>query len=476
MRVISLQALAGHLDSPGGRHAAAAGPGPAPSPSRRPRPSSPTAARPSAPREFPVFHEVRNEAHGALLPRAILEGEPYPVRGMIVSGSSLLTSWPNPARWREALAALDLLVVVNRFETADAAYADLLLPATTMFEIESIAEYEGHVELRRKVIEPPGEARNDYLIFAELAERLGYGDRWPQTERGLVETALIGTGISYDELAAAPDGLPLPRAPHVPRKWERGLLRDDATPGFRTPSGRFEFASEWLRSHGHEALPVYTEPIEGPLASPELARAYPLVLNTGARIKADFRSQHRNIPSLSAMQPAPQVHLHADDAAARGIADGDEVLVVSPRGSVPFRARVDHDIAPGVVEANMGGGGPLGPVAWRERERQRADGPRQPGPDLRLPGLQGAVVRRPGRIRGRRCLRGARAGGRPAPPRHAPAGWAGARGRLRSRPSGRREARHSPGSALAGRDPGRDRGRGLGDRSDRPTLPGGAAA
>ena len=85
---------------------------------------------------------MRREAHAALLPRAILEGEPYPVRGMIVSGASILTAWPEPSRWRQALAALDLLVVIDRFPTADAAYADLVLPATTMFEIESYQEYE----------------------------------------------------------------------------------------------------------------------------------------------------------------------------------------------------------------------------------------------------------------------------------------------------------------------------------------------
>ena len=130
---------------------------------------------------------------------------------MIVSGASMLTAWPDPSRWRRALGALDLLVTIDRFPTADAAYADLVLPATTMFEIESYQEYHGRVELRRRIIEPVGEARNDYLIFAELAARLGYGDRWPQTERGIVERALEGTGITYDQLASSPDGIELPR-------------------------------------------------------------------------------------------------------------------------------------------------------------------------------------------------------------------------------------------------------------------------
>jgi len=359
---LTLQAVAGHLDSPGGKLIGC--------PERlrlhRNVTPAPAASRPAiGAAEFPVFHEMRREAHAALLPKAILDGEPYPVRGMIVSGTSILTAWPEPSRWRRALAALDLLVTINRFPTADSAYADLVLPATTMFEIESYQEYHGHVELRRRVIEPVGEARNDSLIFAELAARLGYGERWPQTERGMVELALEGTGITYDELAASPGGVDLPRPPRRYRKYETGRLRPDGRPGFNTPTGRFEIASEWLRGHGYEPLPVYTEPTEGPLASPELACRYPLVLNSGARTKADFRSQHHNIPSLVAMQPCPLVHLHTADAAARGIAEGDEVDVVTLRGRVRFKAHVTDDIVPGAVEANMGGGGPLGPAAWR---------------------------------------------------------------------------------------------------------------
>ena len=100
------------------------------------------------------------------------------------------------------------------------------------------------------------------------------------------------------------------------------------------------------------------------------------------------------------MQPWPLVHLHPADADARGIADGDEVDVVTPRGRVRFRARVTEDIVRGAVEANMGGGGPLGPEAWRQRQRQRPHGRVELRPDLGLPGGQGPAVR--GRAGGRR--------------------------------------------------------------------------
>ncbi len=144
-----------------------------------------------------------------------------------------------------------------------------------------------------------------------------------------------------------------------------GLLRDDREPGFNTPSGKVEIASSMLAEHGHDALPVYTEPSEGPLANPELARRYPLVLNTGARIQTTFRSQHLNIPSLLKIQPEPLALIHPDDAAARGIEDGDLVRVSTARGSVPFTARVTDAVMLGGVEVNVGGGGPIQAEPWR---------------------------------------------------------------------------------------------------------------
>jgi len=358
-----LQALGGHLDVAGGKLFRM------PDRLRLHRPTVlPPENRPMAlgAEEYPLYYETRREAHAALLPRAILESKPYPVRSMIISGASVITAWPEPALWRRALQALEFLVVVNRFPTADAQFADLILPATTMFEIESYMIHDGHAQLRSKVLEPIGEARNDYLIFAELAERLGYGHLWPQTEAAMVDRAISGSGMSVKNLRDHPEGIPFKRPEIQHRKYETGRLRTDGQPGFETPSGKFEITSEWFRGHGYEPLPVYTEPLEGPLGSPKLAERYPLVLNTGARTQSAFRSQHHNIPSLSKKQPRPLVHIHTDDAAARDIAEGDEVWVTTARGRVRFWARISDDIVKGVVEANMGGGGPLGPSEWRD--------------------------------------------------------------------------------------------------------------
>ncbi|MCP3971831.1 MAG: molybdopterin-dependent oxidoreductase [Rhodobacteraceae bacterium] len=360
--VLCLQALGGFIDAPGGKVFKMPD---RPMHNRTTTEPPASGALPVGAARYPVYHELRNEAHAGELPAAILDGDPYPVRGLIISGASITTSWPDPGLWCRAFESLDLLVAVNRFPTTDSLYADLVLPATTGFEIESYHVEDGYAQWRQRVVEPLGEARPDYLIFAELARRLGYGHLWPASEETNIRRGIEGLGITLEDLRANPEGIQLqmPRMRH--HKYETGELRADGKPGFATPTGKFEFTSEWLRGHGYDALPVYVEPTEGPIAAPGTAAKYPLVFNSGARTQSAFRTQHHNIPGLNALQPLPQVWLHPRDAAARGIEDGMAVDVTTPRGAVRFHAFLTEDIMPGCVEANMGGGNPVGPAAWQ---------------------------------------------------------------------------------------------------------------
>ena len=314
---------------------------------------------------FPLYSKYRGESHAIGLVDSVLKGDPYPIRGLIIDGGSILTSWPQTPLWRETLSKLDFLVCIDRQFTADAAYADIVLPATTMFEIDSYMVYGPIFRLREKLIEPVGEARNDYLIMAELAKTLGYGELFPQSEEEMIRFALQGSGFTLEEVRKAGGMVQLSAPTMEYRKWEKGSLRPDSQPGFDTPSGKFEIHSSVLAEYGYEPLPKYTEPKEGPLAAPELARSFPLVFNSGARTHTDFRSQHHGVPSLLKENPEPCVEISTADAQARGIQTGDLVEVHSPRGSVPFRAVVTDDIVQGAIEANMGGGTPVGPEAWQ---------------------------------------------------------------------------------------------------------------
>ena len=362
--VFTLFALADHLDVPGGI-------GLAMQDTHFPINRSTNQENPDldlavAREKFPIYSNYRGESHASGLVDAVLKGEPYPIRGLIIHGASILTSWPQTPIWRETLSELDFLVCIDRQLTADAAYADVILPATTMFEIDSYMVYGPIFRLREKMIEPVGEARNDYLIMAELAERLGYGHLYPQTEEEMIRLALKGSGYSLEDVKKAGGWVKIPNPMMDYKKWQKGGLREDGKPGFDTPSGKFEIWSTVLEDYGYEPLPKYVEPKEGPVGSPELAQEFPLIFNSGARPDTDFRSQHHGIKGLAKDKPEPTVDLNLADAVDRDIQTGDLVEVRTPRGAVSFRARVTDDILQGAIEATMGGGTPVGPKAWRE--------------------------------------------------------------------------------------------------------------
>ncbi len=362
--VLSLFALAGQLDVPGGIGLAMLDAHfPINRSCNQPNPDLDLAV---AREKFPIYSHYRGESHASGLVNAVLEGDPYRIRGLIVHGASLLTSWPQTSVWRETLSKLDFLVCIDRQLTADSAYADVVLPATTMFEIDSYMVYGPIFRLREKMIEPVGESRNDYVIMAELAKRLGYGHLYPQTEEEVIRFALDGSGYTLEDVKEAGGWVKKPTAMMEYKKWEKGHLRADGRPGFETPTRKFELWSMTLEEYGHEPLPKYVEPTEGPLANPQLANEFPLVFNSGARPHTDFRSQHHGIKGLAKDNPEPTVELNAADAKARGVETGDLVEVRTPRGSVPFRARVTNDIVTGAVECNMGGGTPVGSKAWQE--------------------------------------------------------------------------------------------------------------
>ncbi|MFC1847088.1 IscS subfamily cysteine desulfurase [Chloroflexota bacterium] len=315
---------------------------------------------------FPIYSQYRGESHAIGLVDAVLKGDPYTIRGLIIHGSSILTSWPQTAVWRETLSKLDFVVSIDRQLTADAAYADIVLPATTTFENSSYMVYGPIFRLREKIIEPVGEARNDYLIMAGLADRLGYGYLFPQSEEAMLRFALEGSGYNLEDIRAAGGWVRLKTSMLEYKKWQKGGLRRDGQPGFATPSGRLEIYSTIFEEYGYEPLPKYIEPKEGPLGSPRLTEDFPLVFNSGARPQNDFRSQHHGIKGLANDNPEPVVEMNSKDAAERSIKNGDLVEVRTQRGSVPFRALVSANIVKGAVECMMGGGTPVGPEAWQK--------------------------------------------------------------------------------------------------------------
>jgi len=317
--------------------------------------------------KFPVYsHYCGGEPHASLLPKSIIEGDPYKIRSLLVYGASLITSWPNPALWRKALGELDFLVTMDLQLTADAAYADIVLPATTAFEQDSYCYYGCSLRVREKMIEPVGEAKPGFQILAELAQCLGYGELYPQSHKELLETVLKDSGFTVEDVKNADKQvIKNCSTPMEYRKWEKGLLRKDGKPGFETPSGKFEIKSSVLEKYGYCGIPKYEESVETSVSNPKLAKRYPLILGTGP-FKPDMKSCLRAIPAFMERYPYPVVQMNEKDAKERGIKMGDRVSIKTARGSVQMRAYVTGNIMAGFVYAPVGGGGPLGTDEWQQ--------------------------------------------------------------------------------------------------------------
>jgi len=289
---------------------------------------------------------------------AALDGTPYRARALVDFGGNLVMAHGDSARGRDALAALDFFVHADLFMSPTASQADLVLPVASPFESEALRvgfevsqQAQAHVQLRPAVVAPRGEARSDLQIVFALAERLGLGDHfWGGDLEAGWRHQLAPSGLTLEQLRAEPRGITVPLATRH-RKHEDP--DGDHARGFRTPSGLVELWSGTLQSHGQPALPTFTEPPLSPRSRPDLAERFPLVL-TCAKSLRYCETQHRQVAVLRSAAPDPQVELHPDTAAARGIGAGEWVRIETPRGDVRARAKLNASLAPDVVCAQHG--------------------------------------------------------------------------------------------------------------------------
>ncbi|MGH7332573.1 MAG: molybdopterin-containing oxidoreductase family protein [Candidatus Rokuibacteriota bacterium] len=303
--------------------------------------------------------------------RAILEGDPYRVRGLVGFGANLLVSHADVRRGRAALAALDFFVHADLFMTPTAALADIVLPVSSAWEHENLkigfevsAEAESLVQLRPRVVAPRGEARSDTAIVFDLAKRLGLGAHfWHGDVEAAWQHQLGPSGLTLAELRRSPHGIRVPLEVRHRKYAEETAGR---VSGFPTPSGKVEIYSEVLLGHGYAPLPQYLEPLVGPVTRPDLAVRYPLVL-TCAKLPEFCHSQHRGLPALRRLVRDPQIEIHPAAAAVRDVADGDWVTVETPEGRIHARARFNESLDARVVCGQHGwwqGCGPLGAPAY----------------------------------------------------------------------------------------------------------------
>ncbi len=265
--------------------------------------------------------------------KGALEGS---IRGMLMMGENPFLSDPNINKVRKCLSSLEFLAVQDIFLTETAEFADVILPASTHAEkTGTYTNTDRWVQLAEKAAVPPGQAREDWRILADLAERMGFPMRY-EDEAAIWEEIRRLTppfsGISHQRLRQEPIIWP---------------CEDPEGPGEAVL-----FTQDFPRGKGKLA-PVEFAPAE------ELPDTdYPYVLNTG-RVLQHWHTgtMTRRAKALDEIAPQPFVEIHPDDAAALGVLDGDAVRVSSRRGSL---------VAPARVTSRVGRGSCFMPFHFRE--------------------------------------------------------------------------------------------------------------
>jgi formate dehydrogenase major subunit len=251
-------------------------------------------------------------------------GKPGGVRGMYMLGENPFLSDPNINKVRKALSGLDFLVVQDIFLTETAEFADVILPATSYLEKDgSYTNTDRRVQLGRKVLDPPGQARADWRIVVDLARRVGLDWDYP------------GPSAVFDEMVAL-----MPAYANL--KWtnlgDTGKLYPNADPEHL--DGTVVMFDERFNTDdglAHLVPAQWLPPKELPDGE------YPLVLNTGRLLEHwHTGTMTRRSYALDTIAPTAEVWMHPKDAADRGLTHGQLARVRSRRGTIELAVRISH--------------------------------------------------------------------------------------------------------------------------------------
>ena len=276
---------------------------------------------------------------------AILTSKPYPVRAAVLFGTDPLLGHGDPLRGKAALEALDFYVHVDTTLNPSAHFADLILPATTCWEREALLPFceiaedtMNWAQLRPAVAKAVGESRSEAEIVFDLAKRLDLTEHFFD---GNIEAALAyqlaPSGLTTEQLRANPIGMRASVSTRHRKYAEIDTVTGQAK-GFNTPTGKIEIYSTAFANAGYPPIPHFES------NDPENTN-YPLTL-TFYRDIHFCDQQHRNIPRLRRVLPEPFVEIHPSTAMAKGIAEGEWMILETATGKVKLKAKVQRFIKP----------------------------------------------------------------------------------------------------------------------------------
>lgn len=311
---------------------------------------------------YPAMSAIVNTTHPDATLDVLETDVPYKIHFAYIFGhNSISCMVPQPKRWLEAMRKIDFVAAADLFMTPTLmGVADVVLPAATFFEKEGYvsnnnASQPGQLGAIIPCIEPEGECRADLEIMLELHRRL-----YPNSQKpGWASSAdfitgqlskMRGVDATYEDLCEHVVG----QYEIEYKKYEKGLLRSDGSPGFNTPTGRIELYSTVLQRLGDDPLPYYLEPKFSKVSRPDLAEEYPLTITTGARRFTSFHSENRQISRLRQIHRWPTALVNPVTAKEHGIEDGAWILVENQLGRVKMKAQVSPTVKEDVVACDHG--------------------------------------------------------------------------------------------------------------------------
>jgi len=265
--------------------------------------------------------------------------------------------------WQAMRDSVEFTFVSDFFMTPTAELADIVLPAAFYTEIDTLAgEYlypATHIMASAKLVEPPGDCRDDREVAIEIAKRLGRDVSPWETVKDFLNWRLRYLGVTFDQVCRMPDSQIT-----LPREFRRFECSD---PAFNTVSGKIELYSSVFASIGVDPLPVYREPPEGPKSTPGLYNEFPLIY-THYRLWSYMHSEGRQIARQRELIPEAYLEMNPNTGLRYGLCEGQWVYLETPqsqgRDRIRFKVRFLADMHPDVV---------AGPHAWWF--------PEKPGPD-----------------------------------------------------------------------------------------------
>ena len=253
------------------------------------------------------------------------------IKGAYIMGENPAMSDPDQNHTREALSRLEHLVVQDIFLTETAAFADVILPATAFPEKDgTFTNTDRRVQLGRKAVPAPGEAKQDWWIIQEIALRMGLSWNYTEPKDIFAEMRQVMpslTGITWDRLER--EGAVTYPCDDEFSEGQSVIFAD----GYPTESGRGKLVP-------CDILP----PNEVPDSK------FPLVLTTGRLLEHwHTGSMTRRATVLDRIEPEAFAHINPDDLTQWNLAPGEEIRVETRRGSIELLARSDAHVPTGVV-------------------------------------------------------------------------------------------------------------------------------